>query len=192
MGRQHRLITSALGGLSPGLVVALAAAVALGCSACGSPEPVGEPVFDPPTTPVGAPESGPERVSIYDAAGELRESDQVVAGLRLPRGLEKKLDLDRQHVYETRVPLAKVQRYFGPRLHTGNVSRVGEGATFRGATPRGATGAVVKLDVSIVPAGEGIVQVNIYELPPAPAQARTEAEIRAIVEREERERQLNE
>lgn len=153
---------------------------------------MGEAVFEPPSTPVAAPERGPEQASIYDAEGDLREGDDVVAGLRLPRGLEKTLDLDRRHVYETHVPIAKVHRYFGPRLRTGQVTRMGEGATFHEAVPRGATGAVVKLDVSIVPAGEGIVHIDIYELPPPPAHPLTEAEIRAIVEREERERMLGE
>jgi hypothetical protein len=180
--RQHRLSAR----------FALAPLVALCLSACGSPEPTGEAVFEAPSTPVAQPETGPARASIYDANGDLREGDVVVAGLRLPRGLETKLELDRRHVYETRVPIAKVQRYFGPRLRTALVTRVGEGATFREAVPRGATGAVVKLDVSIVPAGEGLVQVNVYELPPPPAHPLTEAEIRAVVEREERERMLGE
>lgn len=166
-----------------------AVGLALGLAACSSPEPTGEAVFEPPSTPVAQTEAGPERASIYDAEGNLREGDALVAGLRLPRGLEKKLDLGRRHVYETRVPIAKVQRYFGPRLLTGRVTRIGEGATFREATPRGATGAVVKLDVAIVPAGEGLVQVDIYELPPPPARPLSESEMRAIVEREERERQ---
>lgn len=182
MDRQHRLSLWALLGSVLG--------IALAFSACASKAPAGEAVFEPPSTPVAGPERGPERASIYDAHGELRESDVVVAGLRLPRGLEKKFELDRRHVYETHVPLTKVQRYFGPRLRTGNVSRVGEGATFHEATPRDTTGAIVKLDVSIVPAGEGLVQVNVYELPPPPAHPLSEAEIQAIVDREERERML--
>ncbi len=166
-----------------------AASAVVWLSACGASEPAGEPVFEAPATSVAAPESGPERASIYDAQGELREGDAVVAGLRLPRGLEEKLSLGRRHVYETTVPIEKVQRYFGPRLRTGVVTPNGQGATFRDAVPRDATGAIVHIDVTIVPAGEGRVQVDLYELPPAPARALTEAEVRIVVEREERERQ---
>lgn len=167
----------------------LAAVAAL--AACGG-EPAGEAVFEPPATPVAAPEPGPERVSIYDAEGALRESDVVVAGLRLPRGLEQKFAHGRRHVFETAVPIEKVQRYFGPRLRTPVVTPNGQGVTYREAVPSDATGAVVRLDVSIVPAGLGRVQVAIYELPPPPPRPLTEAEVRAIVEREERERMLDE
>lgn len=169
--------------------VGLAAVLAL--AACGS-EPAGEAVFEPPATPAAAPEPGPERVSIYDAQGELRESDVVVAGLRLPRGLDEKLSTERRHVFETSVPIEKVQRYFGPRLRTPVVTPNGQGVTYRDAAPRDATGGVVRLDVSIVPAGVGRVQVDVYELPPPPPRPLTEAEVRAIVEREERERMLAE
>jgi hypothetical protein len=50
----------------------------------------------------------------------------------------------------------------------------------------------VHLDVSIVPAGLGRLQVDIYELPPPPPRPPTEEEVRAIVEREERERRFAE
>jgi hypothetical protein len=166
-------------------------AVAIGLVACGG-EPTGEAVFEPPATPAAAPEPGPARVSIYDAQGELREGDVVVAGLRLPRGLEPQFEHERRHVFETAVPIEKVQRYFGPRLRTPMVTPNGQGVTYRDAAPRDATGGVVRLDVSIVPAGLGRVQVDIYELPPPPPRALSEAEVRAIVEREERERMLAE
>jgi hypothetical protein len=165
--------------------------VASSLAGCGG-EPAQEVVFEPQPTPVAAPEPGPERVSIYDAQGELRESDVVVAGLRMPRGVEQKLSYERRHVFETSVPMEKVQRYFGPRLRTPIVTPNGQGVTYRDATPRDATGGVVRLDVTLVPAGLGRVQIDIYELPPPPPRPLTEAEVRAIVEREERERRLSE
>lgn len=173
------------------LVVCLSA-ITLITSACGSREPTGEVVFEPPSTPVAQPEQGPERASIYERDGSLREGDVVVAGLRLPRGIESKLQLGRRHVYEIRVPIDKVHRYFNAHLAPGRITRVGEGARYRSAVPRDATGALVKLDISIVPAGEGLIDIDIYELPPPPPRALTEAEMRIIVEREERERRLAE
>ena len=73
---------------------------------------------------------------LYDDEGNLLESDRVVAGLRLPRGLDTIVDDDRVHIYETRVPITKVHRYFGPRLITGEVDQLGSGAVFRAAVPR--------------------------------------------------------
>ncbi len=113
--------------------------------------------------------------TLYDADGNLLESDDVVAGLRLPRGLETILDHDREHIYESRVPIAKINRYFGPRLVTGDVSRRGSGAVFRAAVPRDARGGIVRLDVSILAAGRDRTRVTVYELPPVPTQPPPEA-----------------
>ena len=44
------------------------------------------------------------------------------------------------HTYYTDVPMIKVQRYFGPRLLTGEVQQLPSGAIYRRATPRGVLG----------------------------------------------------
>lgn len=107
------------------------------------------------------------RVSPYGPDGNLRASDQVVAGLRLPLGLEHLYDQDRRHSYRTSVPIGKVIAYFGPRLMTGEVQRVGPGAIFRHAIPKGVRGGAVKLDVSILAASSG-TRVEISEIRPPP------------------------
>lgn len=104
---------------------------------------------------------------LYDSEGALRESDEVVAGLRLPVGLERIHGDERRHVYRTRVPLRAVQRYFGPRLVTGEVDRLGDGAIYRRAVPKDVRGGVVKLDVSILPVASG-TRVEIVEIRPPP------------------------
>jgi hypothetical protein len=106
--------------------------------------------------------------SPYGPDGELRESDDVVAGLPLPVGLERVHGSERRHVYRTTLPLRAVQRYFGPRLVTGQVDRLGDGAVFRHAVPRGVQGGVVKLDVSIMPVSSG-TRIEIIEIRPPPA-----------------------
>jgi hypothetical protein len=79
-----------------------------------------------------------------------------------------------------------VQRYFGPRLLTGQVDRIGNGAVYRRATPRDAQGGTVYLDVSVTPTSQG-TRVDVIELPPAPAKLPSPSEIERQV-REEMER----
>ena len=54
----------------------------------------------------------------YDGELKLLPSDEVVAGIRLPRGLETKLKVQNRHYFHTKVPLQKLREYFGPRLDT--------------------------------------------------------------------------
>ncbi|MCA9616641.1 MAG: hypothetical protein H6722_31585 [Sandaracinus sp.] len=108
--------------------------------------------------------------ALYDAEGNLLPSDVVVAGLALPRGLEERPSFgDRRHVYWTNVPIVKVQGYFGRRLITGQVDRIGDAAVFRRAVPQGVRGGIVHLDVGIhpIPRGGG-ARVEIEEIAPVP------------------------
>ena len=125
----------------------------------------------------GTPETAPPEAT-FDADGNLLPSDVVVAGLTLPRGLELAYEEERTHVYRTEAAIGRVQAYFGTRLVTGQVDRVGEGAIFREAVPRGVRGGVVKMDVSILALGRGRVRVEIVELPPPPQNPPNEVEIR--------------
>jgi hypothetical protein len=136
--------------------------------ACG---PCGSTTHDPGTSAAtGAtpePEPPPPAEALYDAEGNLLPSDVVVAGLALPRGLEERpVHGARRHVYRTDVPLTKVQAYFGQRLITGQVDRIGDAAIFRRAVPSGVRGGVVHLDVGIHPIPRGGTRVEIDELPP--------------------------
>lgn len=119
-----------------------------------------------------------EREPLFGPDGRLLESDVVVAGLKLPRGLEETLEEERRHVYRTSVRLEAVQQYFGTRLLTGQVDRVGSGAIYRNAEPQGVRGGVVRMDVSILPLSDGKTRVEIVELPPPPAKTPPEAHVR--------------
>lgn len=114
--------------------------------------------------------------TLYDAEGNLREGDEVIVGLQMPRGLTLEREEDRKHIYMTGVPIEKLVGYFGPRLFTGAVSRVGDGAVYRGARPVGVDENVVLLDVSILAAGYQ-TRVEVHELPPIPANPPSPAEL---------------
>lgn len=138
------------------------------CGPCGSnPAPESAPVA---TTETSETLRAEDRQSLYDADGNLLPSDTLIAGLALPRGLEERpVRGARRHVYRTDVPLAKVQAYFGPRLVTGHVDRLGDAAIFRRAVPRGVRGGIVYLDVGIHPIPRGGTRIEVVELaPPAP------------------------
>jgi hypothetical protein len=116
-------------------------------------------------------EGGEERASdgpkLYGPEGKLLESDRTIAGLTLPRGLDPHLEQEHRWVFYTDVPLEKVRQYFGPRLVTGKVDRMGQGHVYRQAVPRDVQGGVVKLDVSIAPGSSG-TRVEIEEVRPEP------------------------
>ncbi len=157
------------------MAAVLACLTFVGCS-CEVPEgeaavttrEVVEPTLRPP--------------SIYGLDGELKESDIVIAGLTMPMGIELEFERDRQHSFTSQVPMRKLQTYFGPRLNTADVERVGDGAVFRRALPAGERDErASQLDVSILSGSSGIVRVNVMEYPPVEG-SRTEAQVRAAWE----------
>ncbi|MCG8555304.1 MAG: hypothetical protein MJD61_08455 [Proteobacteria bacterium] len=121
--------------------------------------------------------------TLYDAEGNLLPSEQVLSGLTLPRGLTRKRAMRRRWVYESRVPVDKLRRYFGLRLITGQIRPGGGGITYVAATPREAKGGVVKLDVKVGdhPSTRGIAVVDIRELPPPPINPPSDRELRQIM-----------
>ncbi len=145
---------------------------------CGRQAPAPPAPPAPPSTEDSetAPSAGP--TALYASDGSLLPSGEVVAGLPLPRGLEPILSQGREHVYRSKVPLEKLQRYFGPRLLTGQVEPLGGGVVYRGARPRDARGGVVRLDVKLVPGAAG-TRVEIVELPPEPEHPPSVEELRA-------------
>lgn len=123
--------------------------------------------------------------SLYDDEGNLRESDEQVAGLTLPMGLTPNAgDEERLHTYLSDVPIAAILRYFGPRLTTGQVeARPGGGASYRAAVPREVTAGAVRMDVTIMPVPGSRTLVEIREIPPEPVTPPSEAEsIRSLTE----------
>jgi len=126
---------------------------------------------------------------LYDAEGNLLPSGEKIAGLELPRGLaeQEELSQDRRHTFHSEVPMRKLQEFFGTRLITGEVDRLGGGAVYRNAVPKGVRGGVVRMDVSILPMRGGDTRVQIDELPPTPDNPPSEAEYLEALERDARE-----
>lgn len=154
--------------------------------ACGEDEVITPPDrVEEPEAPVRAPGETRTDDFLYDAEGNLRESEESVAGLVLPRGLELDRENERRHVYRSSVPRPKLLAYFGPRLFTGSVDPIGTGAIFRGATVQGAVGSTVRLDVSILQTGANS-RIEIYELPPIPENPPSPAELQRLWEEQQR------
>lgn len=153
--------------------------------ACGEDEVITPPDRVEPEAPLRA--QGESRTDnfLYDAEGRLRESEDTVAGLVLPRGLEVTRENERRHIYRSTVPRPKLVAYFGPRLFTGAVDPIGTGAVFRGATVQGVVGSAVRLDVSILQTG-ATTRVEIYELPPIPENPPSPAELQRLWEEQQR------
>jgi hypothetical protein len=117
-----------------------------------------------------APRRARAEESILDERGVPLESEERVAGLVLPRGLDEleELSSERRHVYVSDIPQDRLVRYFGPRLTTVHIDREGSSATYRDAIPRGVRGGRVRLDVTIRPSSSRGSRVEIYERPPPP------------------------
>ncbi|MFW5920847.1 MAG: hypothetical protein ACOCUS_03320 [Polyangiales bacterium] len=146
----------------------MAVLVAAACSGCGDDGERSQPAQPSRQQSESADsKDGAEREQLYATDGSLLESDDTVAGLTLPKGLEPFREEERRHVYRTTVSLEKLQKYFGPRLMTGEVERIGEGVIYRDATARDAEGAKVHMDVKILPGVKG-TRVEIEEIPPPP------------------------
>ena len=160
----------------------LVAILAAGVSACGGTE--SEATTDESgaatevVAPVPVPEEPPPPPPERNADGSLIEGDQVIAGLRLPRGLREVAVNERQHYLEgDYVPEAYVN-YFGPRLTTGHVDRLpGGGARYVEATVRDVQGGSVVLDVLISPAAAGTSIITIDERPPPMVNPPSEQEL---------------
>jgi hypothetical protein len=147
------------------LAFAFAFVPASGCGGGEAPEaPAPEEIAAAPDGPSAETSAPP----LYDPDGHLLPSTTKVAGLTLPRGLEPSRSTDGEHVFRSEVPLQKVLAYFGPRLFTARVDRIGGGAVYRHARPTEARGGAVDLDVSILPTSEGHTRIHIYELAAPP------------------------
>ncbi|MCS6797990.1 MAG: hypothetical protein NZ898_05600 [Myxococcota bacterium] len=140
--------------------------LALFCTSCSSetgapPVPRAEP-SEPVTEAARRADAEP----LYDAQGRLLESSTTVAGLRMPRGLVAEASSGRIHVWTTEVPFQKLLEYFGPRLETTEVERIGAAVRYRAAAPRGVRGGVVRLDVTLLPYTPTATRLTVEELPP--------------------------
>lgn len=110
----------------------------------------------------------PRPPRVFDVDGRLIPSDEYVAGIRLPRGVELFRADEVMHVYRMRAPIDRVLAYFGPMMITGNVERRGKGAVYKRASVRGAEMNPTKVELSITEIGSNLVRIAVTELPPPP------------------------
>ena len=135
---------------------------------------------DPTRTSEGEATEPPSRpLRTFDVEGRLIPSDEYIAGIRLPRGVELFRADEVTHVYRIRAPIDRVLAYFGPMMITGNVERRGKGAIYKRASVRGAEVNPTKVDVSILEVGSNLVRISVTELPPPPAHVPTSSQTRA-------------
>jgi hypothetical protein len=106
--------------------------------------------------------------SLYDEEGRLRASTDVVAGLRLPRGLTQRLASEHRWTYQTEVPLEKLHWYLSAHLHTTQIQRTSGATTYVAAVPREKPQSEVRIDVTVGPDYPNLKRniVDISERPP--------------------------
>lgn len=106
--------------------------------------------------------------SLYDEKGNLLASEQSIAGLRLPRGLQLKRKADFRYFYETEVPADKLHWYFGARLYTAKITRMSGSTTYVAAKLSDGTGGANRFDVKITPnrTPKGKTRLEIRQLMP--------------------------
>ena len=147
--------------------------IAAGCSS--EPDRFNPQQNDPESKPNDAAETRAAKEvrppSVFDGEGKLYASDEYAGGVALPMGVELFRADERTRVYRIRAPIDKVLQYFGPRLITGNVKKVGDGAVYKHASVRGAEVNPTKIDVSILEIGSNLVRIQIREIPPPPEYA---------------------
>lgn len=137
--------------------ILLAAVVLVGCKGDRPPPP-------PPASDVATASSVPKKPEPrFGEDGALLESDRVIAGLAMPRGLEPVFEEEGRHTFTGRLPVRKVLDYFGRRLITGDVTPIGLGAAYKNATPRDVRGGAVPLHVTVLSVPSG-VRVEVQEL----------------------------
>lgn len=167
-----------LGGLTAaGLGLTLALAAAAGCGRAREVEQRRELLTVPPQ--VEQVKAAVAREQLYDASGALQESDELVSGLRLPRGLQLTHTLERRWVYDTTVPLEALRKYFGPRLITGSVTPGGGAVTYTHAQAKDSQGEIffdVVIGAKRGQPGHHFVDVRQYA--PVPTQWPSDDEVR--------------
>jgi hypothetical protein len=141
--------------------------------------------------PAAAVAPAPRRPPLFDENGLLLPSDEVVAGLRLPRGLKLKRTLFRHWVYETKVPLDKLNIYFTPLLYGGSLRATGKITTYTSARLRSDRSGLMRVDLQIrpLPADERINLVDVREVS-RPERSR-EPTLEAVRKKAARQRQFS-
>lgn len=104
----------------------------------------------------------------FDDKGNLRPSEQKVAGLALPRGLELKRETKLRHFYETEVAANKLHWYFSARLASEKIRKVSGSTTYIAAKLSDGSDSTARFDVKITPSRipKGKTHLEIQQLAP--------------------------
>jgi hypothetical protein len=163
----------------PGRLIALAW-LSLSLVACGRPREVEERkrILAVPSAAEQL-KTKVERTRLFDDKGELQPSDEVVAGLRLPRGLTLEFQKERRWVYDTTVSQERLRAYFGPRLDTGSVSPGGGAVTYSHARARESQGEIFfDVVIGVKPGMPSHNFVDIRQYAPVPVKWPSDEEVR--------------
>lgn len=108
-----------------------------------------------------------EKKRYVDAAGELIPSDQVVAGITLPKGLKLYRSFEREWYLEAkRIDVGQLERYFAPRLDPLAVERNDSLVSFVDAHLRNDPSArKVTVRLSRLIGSETVTDVYIRQMP---------------------------
>jgi hypothetical protein len=169
---------------APALFMSAILAVTSLLCACDSGSHSTSPVAKPSSR--AAKEKPKTRPVEYRPDGELMESDEAVAGLKLPTGLRSVTQTKTEWTFTSAAPIGSLRAYFAKRLFTSRVDEIGQGAVFRDATPHGADRQQVRLEVSVLPSSKSPAWVRIQQLPPVNPNPMTESQIREALQRDQK------
>lgn len=183
MGYERRLTMRVRRALSLLLMIAASGAT-LGCSRRqAEKEEQRRVLLKPPERP--NPEQVARKAQVLDANGDVMPSDQMVAGVVLPRGLVLRSSSPPEWTYRgNQVPAAALERYFAARLVSNNIARsLGGSVTFEVARPKDDPKAPpITLRIVQLLGEKDATEIYIRQaIPgrPRPSQAEVEAQIEA-------------
>lgn len=169
-----------------------AALLGLLAGSCSSSEPAAEVVVATPAPKVQAAPVAAPLPPLYDAAGNLLGSGEMVAWLEVPRGLTKlPTSAGTFHAYRAQgIPSDRIQAFFGARLIAAKFEKLGASGVrlSGGIPPSGSKPQQSLLDVAVV-AGNAPdeVSVQIVEHPYLmPAPKFTTADARNVLKQEQK------
>ena len=126
----------------------------------------------------------PERVRLVDDRGDLIASDQVVAGITLPRGFTRAFAVEHASYYQSRhASLEQLDRYFTSRLSSKAIERGAGTIRYLAARPMGRPGATaVTVLIGEAPHAPGTQEIHIVEPRPRPSVPLSDTQMRAQME----------
>ena len=169
MGRQHRIVTLSWAGL--GVLAALSTLSFAGCGKSNADQraEIRRQLLRADNLAQKRREEVEAR-RLTDANGDLRPSNQQLAGITIPRGYQPKFVHEREWTYDAELPFPKLEQYFLQRLSATNEHPAGMITRFTQARPVGEPNALpVEVEVLPVPGRSDWSRIHIIQ--PAPPQA---------------------